>query len=62
MQLWLSVQADKDVSFMLQMQQMAMVMQKQMHMQQQQAGLASDPPVHEQLQAMQAAQVCAASA
>lgn len=47
---------------MLQMQQMAMVMQKQMHMQQQQAGMASDAPAHEQLQAMQAAQVCAATA
>ena len=56
--LWLSVQADSNMSFLLQMQQMAMVMQKQMHMQQQQqAGIASDVPAHEQLQAMQAAQV-----
>ena len=57
-----SVQADSGVSFMLQMQQMAMVMQKQMRMQQQQAGMTSDAPAHEQLQAMQAAQVRMASA
>ena len=61
-QLWFSVRADNGVLLMLQMQQMAMIMQKQMHMQQQQAGMASDTPAHEQLQAMQAAQVCAAAA